>query len=359
MKADSIRLAWRSLRGRIRQTLRRLAWPVRRRAIERRLEVLRSAGDCAPGPADCVVAVLVRDAEHLVEPFLEYYLRLGVAHIVLLDNGSQDDTVRRALGVERVTVLRCTLPYKHYQMPFKRFLVESYGEGRWCLLVDIDEWFDYPGSGELPLRGLLRYLDRHRYTSVVAAVLDMFADGPPESWPQGGREMIDACVWYDPTSLHRWPDSWLRRVNKFADPEMPMYRGGIRVPVFGRNPMLTRFPLLYYTRGGRLRLGMNLHALEGADFADVSVVLRHYKFDRNFVQRWRDTAERGQDPVHVRNYQAALGTLEKNPRLVLRGPAARRLVHVNQLVDEGILRASAAYWDYVRSHRTVQDTTAH
>ncbi|MCW5979341.1 MAG: glycosyltransferase family 2 protein [Bryobacteraceae bacterium] len=299
------------------------------------------------------MATLFLDNEHLVAPFLEHYLRLGVSHIVLLDNGSRDSTAEKALRFERVTLVRCTLPFYEYEMDLKRFLIERYAEGCWCLAVDIDELFDYPGSDELPFEGFLGYLNEREYTAVVATMLDMFADGPIESWPEGDRELIEACAWYDLTGFYQGQYGWLKRVNKFADSEMPLYQGGIRAQAFGRKTtIVTKFPFLYYRRGGKLSLRAIEHATQGAHVADVSTVLRHYKFDRAFVERWRAAAGRGRHKVHIKEYAAALSTLDRNPDLVLRGPTARRLVHVNQLVDEGFLRASPAYWDYVRSHRS-------
>jgi hypothetical protein len=342
-------LAWRIVRGKYRKARQGLLWPLRRRAIERHLEVLSGAGTHGNGPTDCVVTTLVRDNEHIVEPFLEHCLALGAARIVLLDNGSQDSTVARAQRYERVTILRCTLPFHVYEPDMKRFLIERYAEGRWCLAADVDELFDYPGSDRLPFAGFLRYLDEHRYTAVAALLLDLFADGPLPEWPEGGRAMIEACVWYDPAGFRPWRFPWLRRANRFADPNLPLYEGGIREQLFGRRTITTKFPLLRYQRDGGLNLRSLEHTIEGGHVADVSAVLRHYKFDRAFLERWRMAAERGRHRVHIKDHRAASVVAEQNPQLVLRGPAARRLAHVNQLVDEGLLSASRAYWDWVQS----------
>jgi hypothetical protein len=91
------------------------------------------------------------------------------------------------------------------------------------------------------------------------------------------------------------------------------------------------------------------HFARGAHVADVSAVLRHYKFDRSYLERCRVFTARGQHFGQAALYRAGLAALEKDPRLVLRGPSARRLDHVNQLVEEGLLRASPAYWEFVRS----------
>jgi hypothetical protein len=344
-------LAWRQLRGIYRRTRRRALWPLRRRRIERSLEILRPAPSPAATAVPCVVVALVRDNEHIIEPFLDHYLRLGVARIVLLDNGSRDDTVPRALRCDQVELLRCTLPFHAYEAELKRFLIERYGDGRWCLLADVDELFDYPASEQLPFAAFLEYLDERQFTAVVALLLDLFADGPVETWPEGGRELIEACVWYDPASYRPWHFPWLRRINRFADPEMPLWQGGIREKLLGRRTVTTKFPLLKYHFGGRLQLRELEHTSWGACVADVSAVLRHYKFDRLFLERWRLAAERGRHGVHIKDYRAAQDRIAGNPGVILRGPTARRLLCVDQLVDDGLLCVSDAYRAFVEGRR--------
>jgi hypothetical protein len=285
----------------------------------------------------------------MIEPFLEHYLGLGVAEIVLLDNGSRDQTLDRAARFERVTLLRCTLPFQPYESSLKRYLIERWGEGHWCLAVDGDEFFDYPGSDQLPFPGLLRYLHERGYTAVMATMLEMFPDGPIDGWPEGGRELIEASVWYDLTNLVPSRTWRLRLTNKFADTQMPFYRGGMRYQLMGLRTVATKFPLIYYTRDGKLSLRRIGHFCAGAHVGDFSAVLRHYKFDRSFVKRWQAMAQQG---PHYASRAALASRIETPSRLILRGASARRLEHVNQLVDAGLLRASVSYWDYTRSWTT-------
>ncbi len=299
-----------------------------------------------------MVVTLVRDGETWIEPWLEHYLRLGADEIVVLDNGSIDRTVELALAEPHATVLRSRLPFRAYDSVFKRFLIERFGEGRWCLLADIDEFFDYPFSGELPFPRFLKYLNGRGYTAVMATMLDLFADGPSHTWPAGGRELLERCVWYDLSSLVPSRPWRLHLRNRFADREMPFYRGGIMYQAFGVRAVATKFPLIHYRLGGRLDLRRHGHFCRGAHVADVSAVLYHYKYDRRFGERCRTFVERGQHLDRAGLYRVVLKHLTASGELVLRRPTARRLEHVNQLVDEGLLRVSDAYRAYVRMHPT-------
>jgi hypothetical protein len=348
--ARTIRSIPSHLRVKLARWRRLLAWPVQKREIEQRLEVIRDAGLPSADSSTLVVVCLVRDGEDHVETFVDHHLRLGAAGIVLLDNGSQDRTVERASAMDRVTVLACPLPYKTHSYAYKRYLVERFGEGRWCLLADIDERFDYPGSDSVPLAAFLGYLNACRFTAVMAHLLDLFPGGPPAAWPAGGRELIEASEWYDVSAVEpRW-SLRPRLVNKFADPRMTLYGGGIRAQALGANPMLTKMPLLFRS-GGATPVLESAHLCRGARIADVNGVLLHYKFDRQFGERCVKAVKEGSYFAGSAAYKHYLKALEDSPELVLRGPTARRYSGAMGLVEQGFLRASGRYLELVASSR--------
>jgi hypothetical protein len=86
--------------------------------------------------------------------FIEYYTRIGVKHIFLLDNGSKDKTIELASVHENVTVFQCLLPYSMYKTALKQFLLYYCSLGNWCILADCDEFFDYPYSENIALSTL-------------------------------------------------------------------------------------------------------------------------------------------------------------------------------------------------------------
>jgi hypothetical protein len=322
-------------------------WPEQRRQIEERLESIVSRWEPREDPTRLVVVALMRDAEEHVEDFVEHHLRLGAAGIVLLDNGSRDATVDRAARLSRVTLLRCPLPYKTHSYAYKRFLVERFGEGCWCLLADIDERFDYPASDRLALTSFLRYLNAHGYNAVMAQMLDLFPDGPPAGWPRGGRELVEASVWYDLSAVKRRPLGRTARLNRFADAQMSLYVGGIRSAAFGATPLLTKFPLLLRRRGRGPTLE-SAHLCRSAHVADVSGVLLHYKYDGRFLERCRRAVAEGNFFANSGAYRLYLRALESRPDLVLRTETARRYGGPDALVSAGLLVVSPAYLEYVR-----------
>jgi hypothetical protein len=321
-------------------------WPRQRHEIEQHLEWIVPGWEPREDPTQLVVVALMRDAEEHVESFVEHHLRLGASGIVLLDNGSRDATLQRAAKLDRVTLLRCGLPYKTHSYAYKRYLIERFGEGCWCLLADIDERFDYPASDRLRLTGFLGYLNARGYDAVMAQMLDLFPDGPPSSWPHGGSELIAASVWYDLSAVEARPPGRAARVNRFADPRMNFYSGGIRFSAFGATPVLTKFPLLF-RRHGRGPVLESAHLCRGGRVADVSGVLLHYKYDRHFLELCRRAVAEGNFFANSGAYRLYLGALERRPDLVLRTERARRYAGPDELVSMGLLAASAPYREYV------------
>ena len=175
------------------------------------------------GRHELIVLCVVRDGALHVKSFLEHHLALGVAHIVLLDNGSTDATIDLARRYDRVTILHTTCPYRKYETILKRYLVDRFSRDRWSLFVDIDERFDYPYSDVIDLGGLLAYLNEHSYTAVVAQMLDMFGDGPldrPDGTPEDTLE--DKYPYYDISAVEKHDYVFGRPAN-FA---IKMHSGG-------------------------------------------------------------------------------------------------------------------------------------
>lgn len=166
----------------------------------------------------------------------------------------------------------------------------------------------------------------------------------------GGRELVERCVWYDNSELSKRDyRDWMGNKNRLPSDTVPLhlYRGGIRKTTFGVDPWLTKHPLLFKDGGVELSLKTS-HACSNARVADVTCVLYHYKFDRRFVEACRTAVQRGNYWNDSHEYRRYLKRLKQNSRLELKQPTARKLQGVNQLVEEGFLVASAAFYRFIQ-----------
>lgn len=306
---------------------------------------------------ELVVLVQVRNSRHYVRAFVEHYSSLGAKHLVFLDNGSTDGTVETLMEYENVTVLQTELPYRTYNVAMKQYLLERFGKGRWSLLVDIDELFDYPFSDVVSLGSLLGYLNQRSYTAVVAHMLDMF----PEGAITGSSDRRDVPL----RELHRFYD--LSRVsvrsyqseeglgNVASNDSIKILQGGVQKELFGINPQLTKHPLVFHD--GEIRaVDRSEHWAGAARLADFSGVLFHYKMlGLNDLAR-REVIERRYVNRHGK-YDKYLGALEQYPELTANSETARELESTNDLIGTNFNVVSAEYLDFVKEEFMREETS--
>ncbi|HUO85480.1 MAG TPA: glycosyltransferase family 2 protein [Thermoanaerobaculia bacterium] len=291
-----------------------------------------------------VVVCVVRDGEPWIPAFMSHYASLGATHFVFLDNGSTDRTLELLRsGADNVTVFSCTLPFRSYKIVMKAWLVHTFGRGCWALLADIDELFDYPHSERVPLGDLLRYLNAHRFSAVAAQMLDLFS----ERWEdplEPGESLVERCTRYSLSGLIMGGRQDLTRKEMrgttVAHSGIRMYWGGVRNAWFGSVILLTKHPLLFVSRGVRVRSD---HFIQNANVADFTAVLRHYKFVPGLREKVRSAIEEHNyagDSIH---YRLMDGALERVAELALTDPWCRRWRGATALLEEGLLVASGEF----------------
>lgn len=342
---------WRAARKRIRELVE----------LRLRVVLLRGRVRYVHGPAtvayaddELLVICVVRNGEHYVEPFMAHYRALGARHVVFLDNGSTDGTVDRLCRYEDVTVLETDAPYDRYENSMKRYLAGRFSAGRWNLIADIDELFDFPYSDRIGLRGFLGYLNHHGYTAAVAQMLDMVADRPLDAPADEADE--------DLTSTYRYYD--ISDIIKSGHPLLELghlgikfHRGGIRRTVFGTLNGLTKVALV--RMDGRLQPFVAWHHVRHARFADVSCVLRHFPFRPSFSRKVQEAVASGRYGYLTSDeYAAYWAVLSRQPDVNLRRETAREWTSVEELIQSGFLVVSSAYRRWVAEHAGAARTFA-
>lgn len=298
---------------------------------------------------ELVVLCLVRNGRPYVKSFIEHYFSLGVRHIVFLDNGSDDGTVRAIQDYDNVTVLSTDLPYRHYKYAMKQYLISRFGKERWSLYVDIDEFFDYPYSDVLSLEALLEYLNERSYTAVVAQMLDMFPEEPLASRPIREDEPLERSHrFYDLSDLNRMDYGKVRRnvSNVISNEDIKGHSGGIRMTLFGVRASLSKHPLVFFD--GDIRpMDESSHRTNNARVADFSCVLFHYKFLDDFHEQTLRAVREKNYHLGSAEYKKYLEKLELDPNLPIKQETSRELKSVNDLLDEHFLVISKDYADRV------------
>jgi Glycosyl transferase family 2 len=259
----------------------------------------------------------VRDEISRLPQTIEHHRKLGVTRFFVVDNGSRDGCKEFLLAQPDCHVFTTENSHSEsgYGVEWWNALLNEYGANHWCLTVDADEWFVYPGYESQPLNELAGYLERRGAQGMFAFLLDMYGSGTiAESIAEPGRSLLDACRYFD---RHY---AWHRRLYMpgFQGSQFPPYEvfGGPRLRMMfpalyrhyyllqamwlvaaythlltGKTPIpraLRRTPTLWKIPFVRWRPGIryeNVHTTTPIKLSDTTGVLLHFKFLEDFYAR--------------------------------------------------------------------------
>ena len=308
--------AWQSYRLR----LQRKRWLIR--ALRKRRE-LRCVSDRTDRirPSDLIVFCTARNEGVRLPWFLKYYRDMGVNHFVMVDNDSTDGSLDFLARQEDVSVWHTRASYKRarFGMDWINWLLRTYGDGHWVLVVDPDELFLYPFCDTRPLRALTDWLDASSIKSFSAMLIDMYPKGRLDAQPYtAGQDPLEIASWFDSGNYS------VKRNKRFGN---LWIQGGPRARVFfpdqpERAPALNKVPLVKWDRRYTyvssthmlLPRGLNLVYDEwGGEKA--SGLLLHTKFLDTFNPKAEEELSRKQHYAGSTEYIAYADGIRENPDL--------------------------------------------
>ena len=300
-----------------------------------------------PGNEDEIRAVLkVRNEVLRLPSVLEHHRRLGIGRFFVVDNGSTDGTVDYLLAQHDV---HCFYTDSRFSKSgrgcaWMNALLDAFGEGHWCLVVDADELFVFPAYESTGLRTLCTYLDQSGAHAVFAVLLDMYASTSVKATHYSpGQSFLAACPYFDPG-----PYKLVRR--KFFPPFKIL--GGVRERIFWQNknrsfppPTISKVPLVKWQKGQKY---VTNHSMTPPiTLSEIWGVLLHFKFFADFHERVVQEVARGELYAGAREYRAYSEVLEQDPELTLHYEGSERYRDSEQLVQLGFMRTSKPYKQFV------------
>lgn len=212
------------------------------------------------------------------------------------------------------------------------------------MLVDADEFFDYPNSNRISLKELISYLDDHGFNAVNSTMLDMFSTKPlAELSRRTTREFArENYPYFDLEDISQTPlNDNLHPTNNLGNKELNHFKGGIRKTFFGINNTLTKHPLMRFKNGQPFF--KNEHIPRKAIIADFSTVLFHYKLIASFVDKTFQYAEEENYWRNSYEYKMYREALDSNNSLALSTTGMEKYTDLEQLVEKGFLITSSQY----------------
>lgn len=277
---------------------------------------------------------------------IDYYFGKGVDRIFLIDNQSTDSTVSVALQHENVHVFSTSDTFKRYSN-WLEILLDRYGKDHWCLAVDVDEVFRYPGCESASIRRLCDFLERQGDTAVYCVLLDMYSDKAiAQNSYQPGQNPLEVCPYFDP-HFEAGEVEWVNR--RTMKPYRTLrFSGNMRKRVFDADVNLTKVPLFKYEKGVFVARGV--HAIDGARASEIQGAVMHFKYLQDFNARVVDEAARGQHEGGAAAYQKYAARVEEGDTLNLYGDVSLRYQSDKQLLELGIMATLPEWESYVAEY---------
>ena len=255
---------------------------------------------------------------------------------------------------EDVTLYETRLTHKEYETEIRRIIIEEHCRGKWCLCVDIDEFFDYPYSDRLKLNKFIRYLNINHYTAVVAYMLDMFAKDYQFLSEKIKEELQTKYCYYDTSKINK--ENYFKfsyvysNFNRLSNNKIKFYYGGIRRNHFktaNNSFWLIKHPLIFIDH--KIEAISNPHYCNKAYIADISCILKHYKFISSFKKRVEQSmkSDSDYDFFTKKEFTAYNSILKDTDKLNMYSNKAEKYTNINHLIKKRFITVSKKYLKFI------------
>lgn len=289
--------------------------------------------------------MLVRNERLRLPAVLAHHRRLGVERFLVVDDRSTDGTSEFLSGQPDVTVVEPQGSYRDARsgVEWINAILDAHADGRWTLVVDADELFVYPGCESIGLRALCDHLEARGAQGALALMIDMYGPGPiRDTRYVSGGSLLEAAPFFDPGPYQAVQGGPFPHVQAFGGPRARSFDFS---PYQPRPPVLTKTPLIRWSRGTRFEL--STHALTPIPMAPVMFGLLHFKFLADFAERVAAAVREGQHYGGSQEYRAYQAALEQRPALALRDARSIRYRDSRQLVEQALMHVDASYNAFV------------
>ena len=240
--------------------------------------------------------------------FLDYYRQQGVRHFFAIDNNSDDGSAEFLKSQDDVHYFFTSESYVSSRAGrlWTTELANHYGNGRWCLTLDVDELFVFPGIEKVTIAELTRHLDDQGARAVFCIFLDMYSDRPlSETVYQPGTPFLSVCGWFEKDTYRFHPPRYFPQLQIFGGPrQRQFWEGGGS----GNGPSMRKTPLVKWGRD--VQYYFSTHSLTPVPLASFTGALLHFKFFSSFKELARREVKRG-DRVQMDDYRKYLDKMKR------------------------------------------------
>lgn len=289
---------------------------------------------------------IMRNESLRISHFINYYINLGVDRLFIIDNNSTDNSIELSVNHEKIHVFSTNDDYKNHWY-WMEHMLETYAEGHWCVVVDIDELLYWPHFDSIKLPDLCKYLDQSNISAVRSLLLDMYSDKSlPKVTYNSNRSPLEVLTFFDKDyTLLQFPFFDRKKWNFFSQ---ITFAGGVRERFFGENIpyILSKISPFKYMADTYLTQGM--HAISGNSISDLQFVTFHTKFLNDFIEEVKEESKREQHYDNAIVYKIFNKVLNERPECILWNEDSVRLEDFSQLIDLGLLKTNEQFEEFAQ-----------
>ncbi len=285
--------------------------------------------------------IVVRNGEWRIPYFLYHYRSIGINRFFFIDNMSEDDTREVLLKQPDVHLWVTSNQYckSNYGMDWLHKLLQSYGEGYWCIVVDIDELLIFTNYENDSLNNFIVKMKNKKIYAGKGVVLDMYSNKKiKDTTYDVGSSYLDSCNYFEfPFIRHKLAKVINRIVRLDKYPRLDPFtgKGTVRHRVFGVSAYIRKYPIFLF--GKNITLSPGCHRINGLDKLDSRFYfgLLHFKYFSDFLSSVVQEAKREQHWMGAVEYKQYARCV--NEELNLHSKRSIQYINSIQLEEIGIL----------------------
>lgn len=281
---------------------------------------------------DLPLICVVRNEALRLPLFFEHYKRLGVTRFIMIDNNSDDGSLKLLLAEKSADVYFTGVPFLQglSGLYWANGLAHALCEGRWVLRVDADELLVYHGMEKHGLAGVKRWLEDHGRDRLLAPLCDLYPSSPLRKKRRNIEQVLKDDSWFDGEGykVENWREGW-------------HLTGGPRQRLFGQGPFkawLSKNPFFRMTEKTSL---VHHHYLWPLDRSrrEPAAALLHLKMFGDLAERSERFEREGQHWNKSHAYRTINQKLREAPEIVAIYENSKRYEGPQSLVKAGLMQA--------------------
>lgn len=324
-----------------------------------------------------VLCFVVAKNEFVKLPYLlEYYRSLGINQFFFVDDHSGDGSTQYLLAQNDCHVFQPSNSFKASKagVDWQNLLLNQYGIGKWCLVVDSDELFVYPYVEQIKIKPFCDFLDKEGSDCFFSFLLDMYPENMSEAKYDSGKPFTDVCGYFDKDYKFRkirpkigeLPDVRVvggPRVRKFYPFQKSInfisralitiaVKAAEKLPFLSGDrphyaPALIKMPLVKWNTGYKRLSNHVIYHPENKKVSDTSGALLHFKFFSDFHDKAEKQIKSG---VHFNGsleYVRYLNYLKKYPGFSFIYSGSREFKGSESLLTHGLIKSNDELENFV------------